>query len=213
MGRHRKPTNTGLCLARAGALTVMATAPLALVGSAMAAPLSSPDRHSADRWSDDSDDSGDGSAHATHRDSYDSDSDDRDDRDSDSDSDEPEHWSIEHSTHAAERRAAEREAAAAEDRWGGSSSDGSVSSATTHSSSWDRLARCESTNNWAANTGNGYKGGLQFNDATWRAYGGSRYAHSADKASREEQIAVAKKVQQRQGWGAWPGCSHKLGYA
>ena len=27
---------------------------------------------------------------------------------------------------------------------------------------WDRLAQCESGGNWAANTGNGYYGGIQF---------------------------------------------------
>ena len=43
-------------------------------------------------------------------------------------------------------------------------SDGSV---------WDRLAQCEATGNWAINTGNGYYGGLQFDPATWRAYGGT----------------------------------------
>ncbi len=36
-GRHRKPTKTGLRLTQAGALTIMTTAPLAIVGSAMAA--------------------------------------------------------------------------------------------------------------------------------------------------------------------------------
>ncbi|MBO0876716.1 MAG: transglycosylase family protein [Pseudonocardia sp.] len=77
---------------------------------------------------------------------------------------------------------------------------------------WDKLAQCESTQNWSANTGNGYKGGLQFNDSTWRAYGGTRYAASAHQASRLQQIAVAQKVQQAQGWNAWPSCSRKLGY-
>jgi hypothetical protein len=76
---------------------------------------------------------------------------------------------------------------------------------------WDRLAMCESTQNWDADTGNGFKGGLQFTDSTWRAFGGRRYASSPDEASREEQIAVAKKVQDQQGWNAWPTCSEKLG--
>jgi LysM repeat protein len=73
---------------------------------------------------------------------------------------------------------------------------------------WDKLARCESGGNWGINTGNGYSGGLQFNAGTWRANGGSGSAHNA---SRSEQIRVAKRVQQRQGWGAWPACSRKLG--
>jgi hypothetical protein len=223
MGRHRKPTSTGRSLAKVGALTVMATAPLGLVGTAMAAPLSSPDRHSSDRWSHDSDDSGNHSHYLRHRhssdydesDGYDSNSNYRSSGYRSSDSDEPEQWSVEHSTHAAERRSAGKKARSAQHRWGTSSSSArrSESSVTTHPTSWDKLARCESTNNWAANTGNGYKGGLQFNDSTWRAYGGSQYAHSANQASRAQQIAVAEKVQQQQGWAAWPGCSHKLGYA
>ncbi|MDD7969453.1 transglycosylase family protein [Actinomycetospora lemnae] len=76
---------------------------------------------------------------------------------------------------------------------------------------WDRLAMCESTQNWEADTGNGFKGGLQFTESTWEEFGGERYATSPDEASREEQIRVAKKVQDEQGWNAWPTCSEKLG--
>lgn len=78
---------------------------------------------------------------------------------------------------------------------------------------WDRLAKCESTNNWDADTGNGFKGGLQFTPSTWKAFGGKQYASSPEDATREEQIAVAKRVQAEQGWNAWPTCSKKLGYA
>lgn len=76
---------------------------------------------------------------------------------------------------------------------------------------WDRIAQCESGGNWHINTGNGYYGGLQFSASTWRAYGGSAYAPTADQASREQQIAVAGKVQGAQGWGAWPVCSARAG--
>ena len=76
---------------------------------------------------------------------------------------------------------------------------------------WDRLAMCESTQNWEADTGNGFKGGLQFTDSTWSEFGGERFASSPDQASREQQIRVAKKVQDEQGWNAWPTCSEKLG--
>ena len=76
---------------------------------------------------------------------------------------------------------------------------------------WDRLAQCESTQNWQADTGNGFKGGLQFTPSTWREFGGTRYADSPDEASRDEQIAVAKRVQDAQGWEAWPSCSSALG--
>ncbi|WP_155055509.1 LysM peptidoglycan-binding domain-containing protein [Streptomyces blattellae] len=76
---------------------------------------------------------------------------------------------------------------------------------------WDRIAQCESGGNWHINTGNGYYGGLQFAAGTWRAYGGTAYAATADQASREQQIAVATKVQRAQGWGAWPTCSARAG--
>jgi len=81
-------------------------------------------------------------------------------------------------------------------------SDGSV---------WDRLAQCESGGNWAINTGNGFYGGLQFTRQTWLAYGGGSYAPYAHQATREQQIAIGKKVQAGQGWGAWPACTSKLG--
>lgn len=73
---------------------------------------------------------------------------------------------------------------------------------------WDKLARCEAGGNWSINTGNGYYGGLQFTLGSWRAVGGTGYPH---QASREEQIARGQALQARQGWGAWPACSSKLG--
>ncbi|MEV8596735.1 transglycosylase family protein [Streptomyces sp. NPDC052012] len=76
---------------------------------------------------------------------------------------------------------------------------------------WDRIAQCESGGNWHINTGNGYYGGLQFSGATWRAYGGTAYAPTADRATKSQQIAVATKVQRAQGWGAWPTCSARAG--
>jgi resuscitation-promoting factor RpfB len=82
------------------------------------------------------------------------------------------------------------------------------SSSTPSGSVWDKLAQCESGGNWSINTGNGYYGGLQFSLSTWRAYGGNGYPH---QASREVQIRIAKKLQADAGWGAWPGCSSKLG--
>jgi LysM repeat protein len=84
----------------------------------------------------------------------------------------------------------------------------STAEAATPTSAWDNLAQCESSGNWATNTGNGYYGGLQFNLTTWRAYGGAGMPHSA---SREQQIAVAEKVLAAQGWNAWPSCSKKAG--
>lgn len=74
-------------------------------------------------------------------------------------------------------------------------------------SPWDCLADCESGGRWSTNTGNGYYGGLQFGQPTWKAHGGLKYAPRADLATRVEQIRVAEKVVATQGWGAWPACS------
>jgi uncharacterized protein YabE (DUF348 family) len=76
---------------------------------------------------------------------------------------------------------------------------------------WDALARCEAGGNWAINTGNGFYGGVQFDQNTWERSGGLRYAERADLATREEQIAIAEVTRARQGWGAWPVCSGRVG--
>lgn len=84
--------------------------------------------------------------------------------------------------------------------------------APANAADWDKLAQCESSGNWSANTGNGFSGGLQFTPSTWKAYGGSQYASNAKDASREEQIQVAEKVLQAQGANAWPGCTSKTSW-
>ena len=76
---------------------------------------------------------------------------------------------------------------------------------------WDQLARCESGGNWAANSGNGYYGGLQFDKATWSANGGNRFAPYPHQASREQQIMIAQRVRNARGYRAWPTCSAHLG--
>lgn len=76
---------------------------------------------------------------------------------------------------------------------------------------WDELAMCESSGRWHINSGNGFYGGLQFYQPTWRRFGGGHYAGRADLASRLEQIDIARAVQRAQGWKAWPVCSRKLG--
>lgn len=78
---------------------------------------------------------------------------------------------------------------------------------------WDKTAQCESSGNWAINTGNGFYGGVQFTASTWAAYGGTAYASRADLATKEQQITVAERVLWKgyngtapQGKGAWPVC-------
>ncbi len=68
---------------------------------------------------------------------------------------------------------------------------------------WDGVARCESTNNWSINTGNGYYGGLQFDNRTWLGAGGGAYAPRADLASREQQIAIAEVLYSQRGLSPW----------
>lgn len=81
---------------------------------------------------------------------------------------------------------------------------------------WDQLAQCETGGNWAANTGNGFGGGLQFmhqrSYSTWLSFGGGDYAPHPWDASREQQIDIAEKVLASSGWRAWPGCSRKYGW-
>ena len=74
---------------------------------------------------------------------------------------------------------------------------------------WDRLAQCESGGNWAANTGNGYYGGIQFSLSSWQAVGGTGYPN---QASRETQIAMGQRLWNQGGWSHWPACSSQLGY-
>jgi len=71
---------------------------------------------------------------------------------------------------------------------------------------WSAIAACESGGNWAASTGNGFYGGLQFTEQTWLANGGGRYASSANLATPAQQVAVAQNVLASQGIGAWPVC-------
>ena len=85
---------------------------------------------------------------------------------------------------------------------------GAAPASAAPTSTWDRVASCESGGNWHINTGNGYYGGLQFSMGTWRAHGGSGNPAGASKST---QIHIAEKVLNSQGWGAWPACSSRLG--
>ena len=84
-------------------------------------------------------------------------------------------------------------------------------SASADSVNWTAIANCESSGNWAADTGNGFYGGLQFTQSTWDAYGGQQYASSANLASEADQITVAEAVLAGQGIGAWPVCGADAG--
>ncbi len=73
---------------------------------------------------------------------------------------------------------------------------------------WHDLAECESGGNWSIDSGNGYYGGLQFSLPTWESVGGTGYPH---EHSAQTQIEMGRRLQDRQGWEAWPHCSEELG--
>jgi LysM repeat protein len=73
---------------------------------------------------------------------------------------------------------------------------------------WACIAQHESGGNPATDTGNGYYGMYQFTLGTWQAAGGTGNPAAASAA---EQTAVAQRVQQMQGWGAWPVSSVACG--
>lgn len=87
---------------------------------------------------------------------------------------------------------------------------------------WDRLADCESgewtgsggfvegSATWTATAGL-FEGGLQFHPDTWDGFKDPGMPGAAYEASRAQQIAVAERVLDAQGWKAWPVCSRKLG--
>jgi hypothetical protein len=72
---------------------------------------------------------------------------------------------------------------------------------------FQRLRQCESRDNYAINTGNGYYGAYQFNSRTWRALGYDGLPHQATAAVQDE---AAARLQAQRGWSPWPGCSRKL---
>ena len=77
---------------------------------------------------------------------------------------------------------------------------------------WDKLAWCESRNDWSAvSRGGTYRGGLQFDQPTWRSYGGTQYASSAHLASRTQQIDIATRLRAARGYAPWPVCRRVIG--
>ena len=59
-----------------------------------------------------------------------------------------------------------------------------------------------------------HHGGLQFAPSTWSWVApmvGLGHIEFAYEATPEEQVTVARRVQELQGWRAWPVCSRKVG--
>lgn len=69
---------------------------------------------------------------------------------------------------------------------------------------WVRLAQCES--GMRNDLGAPYYGYFQFSPTTWRSIGGTGLPSDH---SYEVQLAMAKKLQARSGWGQWPVCGKR----
>ncbi|MER5778284.1 transglycosylase family protein, partial [Streptomyces sp. NPDC002039] len=76
---------------------------------------------------------------------------------------------------------------------------------------WERVAHCESTDNWKIISRNGlYYGGLQISKPTWDAYGGRQYAPYANQATKQQQILIAEKILRGAGEKQWD-CAAEAG--
>jgi Transglycosylase-like domain len=73
---------------------------------------------------------------------------------------------------------------------------------------WLQLRECESGDNYAENTGNGYYGAYQFSEQTWSSLGYPSYPYLEPP---EMQDQAAEKLQAEAGWGQWPACAAALG--
>ena len=71
-----------------------------------------------------------------------------------------------------------------------------------------QLRECESSNNYRANTGNGFYGAYQFSQATWSGLG---YPGRPDLEPPSMQDQAAMRLQAQSGWGNWPACAAALG--
>lgn len=76
---------------------------------------------------------------------------------------------------------------------------------------WLAIGSCESGLRWTYDGSSGFDGAVQFHPGTWSSYRLPSYPAFAYQATPFQQLVVAELVLARQGWGAWPSCSRKLG--
>jgi hypothetical protein len=116
----------------------------------------------------------------------------------------PTEWEVEHGAGAEPARTAEADyAPAAEPEPSGY--------AYAESGLADAMAAirwCESSNDYSANTGNGYYGAYQFSLETWWWLG---YAGYPDQAPPNVQDEAALVLYGIYGWTPWPSCAAYLG--
>jgi peptidoglycan hydrolase-like protein with peptidoglycan-binding domain len=82
-----------------------------------------------------------------------------------------------------------------------------VASADPSANTWYRLRMCESSNNYATNTGNDHYGAYQFDLPTWRSVGGTGYPNRASKAEQDKRALI---LYRERGWQPWQ-CASILG--
>ncbi|MGD0082092.1 MAG: transglycosylase family protein [Acidimicrobiales bacterium] len=73
---------------------------------------------------------------------------------------------------------------------------------------WYELRVCESSDNYAEDTGNGFYGAYQFSLSTWYGLGFTGLPSDASPATQDR---AAAELQAESGWGQWPSCSAQLG--
>jgi hypothetical protein len=71
-----------------------------------------------------------------------------------------------------------------------------------------QLRQCESSGNYAINTGNGFYGAYQFDLQTWHGLG---YGGYPNQAAPFVQDQAATTLHAQRGWSPWPACSARLG--
>lgn len=76
---------------------------------------------------------------------------------------------------------------------------------------WRALAMCESTMRQDAIGEGVHYSYFQWKLATWRSVKAADDPDDPRDASYDAQVAAAKRLQARSGWGQWPACSRKLG--
>ncbi|MDT4911960.1 MAG: resuscitation-promoting factor RpfA [Pseudonocardiales bacterium] len=80
-------------------------------------------------------------------------------------------------------------------------------SADPSANTWLRLRMCESSNNYAIDTGNDHYGAYQFDLPTWRSVGGGGYPNRASKAEQDKRALI---LYRERGWQPWQ-CASMLG--
>jgi peptidoglycan hydrolase-like protein with peptidoglycan-binding domain len=82
-----------------------------------------------------------------------------------------------------------------------------TASADPSASTWYRLRMCESSNNYAIDTGNDHYGAYQFDLPTWRSVGGTGYPNRAAKTEQDKRALI---LYRERGWQPWQ-CASILG--